>query len=140
MVTRMAAAAYVSRLMLMPGGNPMSTMNQTPAAHALEKLIRSGGVLDYGPDRSRLLLRIVRSLGERRPVSREQVEQISNDIGIGRDDADEFLSRVVEPGSDNTIVGTLGLTLNETSHHFTVNGKESCSPGAPSTPSFCQRC
>lgn len=102
----------------------MSTTNQTPAAQALEKLIRSGGVLDYGPERSRLLLRILWSLGEGRPVSHKQVEQVSDDIGIGRDDAREFLSGVAEPGPDNTIVGTLGLSLNETSHHFTVNGKQ----------------
>jgi alkylmercury lyase len=100
----------------------MSTTKHTPAAQAFEKLIRSGGLLDYGPDRSRLLLRIVRSLGEGSPVSPEQVDQISEEIGVVRDDAHAFLRQVTEPGPDDAIIGALGLTLNETTHRFTVNG------------------
>lgn len=102
----------------------MSTTNQTRAAHALEKLIRSGGLLDYGPDRSRLLLRVLRSLEQGRPVSPEQVDQFSDEIGIVRGDAHAFLSQVTEPGPGEAIVGTLGLTLNETSHRFTVNSNQ----------------
>ena len=101
----------------------MSTTNQTPATQALEKLVRSGGVLDYGPHRSRLLLRITQALGQGRPVSREHVDQITHEIRMVRDEAHAFLGQVAERAPDEAIVGTIGLTLNETSHRFTVNGK-----------------
>lgn len=50
------------------------------------KLTQDGSVLDYGPDRSRLLLRVLRTLATGRPVSGEQVEQISTQWAAGRGD------------------------------------------------------
>ena len=102
----------------------MSTTKPTRVAQALEKLIRSGGMLDYGPERSRLLLRILRVLGDGRTVSLKQVDELSDDIGINRNEAHEFLRNVTERDPDDAIVGTMGLTLNETGHRFNVKGNQ----------------
>lgn len=85
------------------------------------KLTQDGSVLDYGPDRSRLLLRVLRTLATGRPVSGEQVEQISTELGIARDEAREFLRTVTERDAADRIVGLLGLSLNDHPHRFTVN-------------------
>ena len=102
----------------------MSTTNKTRATEATLKLIRAGGLLDYGPDRSRLLLRILRTLGQGRPVSVEQVDQLIDELGISRDDGRALVSQVAERGPDESVVGMFGLTLNETQHRLTVNGNQ----------------
>jgi alkylmercury lyase len=102
----------------------MSTTKSTRATETMVKLTRAGGVFDYGTPRSRLLLRVLRALGQGRPVSPEQVDQIVAETGITRDDAQAFLSQVAERASDNRIMGILGLSLNETAHRFTVNGRQ----------------
>jgi alkylmercury lyase len=86
----------------------------------MEELTRAGGIFDYGPDRSRLLLRVMRTLQQGRPVSPDQVEQLIAKVGVARAEAHAFLSQVAERGPDETIVGILGLSLNETPHRFTV--------------------
>ena len=103
----------------------MSITNRTRAIEAMVKLTRTGGVLDYGPDHSRLLLRVVRTLVHGRPVAADQVEQLIAELGLSRDDAHAFLSRVSERGPDGEeIVGIVpGLSLNETPHRFTVGGR-----------------
>ena len=103
----------------------MSITNRTRATEAMVKLTRTGGVLDYGPDHSRLLLRVVRTLRQGRPVAAEQLEQIITEIGITRDDARDFLGQVAERGAAEEVVGILpGLTLTETPHRFTVGGQQ----------------
>jgi alkylmercury lyase len=100
----------------------MRTTNRTRAMEAMVKLTRAGGVFDYGPDRSRLLLRVMRMLPQGRPVSADQLEQIIAEIGLPRDDAHEFLGQVAERGPDEEIAGILGLSLSETPHRFTASG------------------
>ena len=102
----------------------MSTTNRARATEAMVKLTRTGGVLDYGPDHSRLLLRVVRTLVHGRPVAADQVEQLIAELGLSRDDAHAFLGRVSERGPDEEIVGIVpGLSLNETPHRFMVGGR-----------------
>ena len=102
----------------------MSTTNKTRATEATLKLIRAGGLLDYGPNRTRLLLRILRTLAQGHPVSAEKVDQLIDELGISRDDGRAFVSQVAVRGPDESVVGMLGLTLNETQHQFTVNGSQ----------------
>jgi alkylmercury lyase len=89
----------------------------------MANLTRPGGMFDYGPGRSRLLLRVMRTLGQGRPLPPEQVEQIIAESGIVRDDAHQVLGQVAERGPDDTLVGILGLSLRETPHRFTVDGR-----------------
>ena len=62
-------------------------MGNARATEATRKLTRPGGLLDYGPDLSRLLIRVMRELGRGRPVPRERVNRIIDDLGMARDDA-----------------------------------------------------
>jgi len=82
----------------------------------------TAGLLDYGLDRSRLLVRVLRSLATGRPVSGAQVDQMSADLGIGRDEAHPFLREITERDADDNIVGVMGLSLNDHPHRLTVNG------------------
>ena len=97
-------------------------MSNARANEMVRKLTESGGLLDYGPDLSRLLLQVVRSLANGRPVAGEQVDQIVADLGIARDEADQFLRGISERDADDSIVGIMGLSLNDHPHRFDVNG------------------
>jgi alkylmercury lyase len=101
----------------------MSTTDKPQATEAIRKLIRAGGMLDYGHDLSRLLLRVLRSLSKSQAVFPVQINQIIEEIGITREDAYQLLAQVAERGTDDAIVGLLGLSLNETQHHFEIGGK-----------------
>lgn len=94
------------------------------AFEQVAKLISVGGALDFGPEYSRLLTRVLRTLAHGRPVSTEQVKTIITDLGIAHDRADEFLGRVAERDTDGAILGITGLTLNPTKHRFTVGGAQ----------------
>ena len=80
------------------------------------------GLLDYGPDRSRLLVRVLRSLRTGHPVSVAQVDRIVADLDIAQDEAHRFLREITERDADDNIVGILGLSLNDHPHRFYVNG------------------
>ena len=56
----------------------MSTTDKPHATEAITKLIRAGGLLDYGHDRSQLLLRVLRSLAKGQPVN-HNVELVERD-------------------------------------------------------------
>ncbi len=88
---------------------------------ATEKLIE-GGLLDHGPDLSRLLTQVMRALAQGRPVSREQVNQIITDLGNAPDEAHRFLREVTESDAHDAIVGIMGLSLNKTAHRLYVSG------------------
>lgn len=79
-------------------------------------------LLDYGPDHSRLLLQVLRRLARGRPVTEEQLGQMITDLGIARDKAHQFLRKVSERDMDDSIVGIMGLSLNEGAHRMRVNG------------------
>jgi alkylmercury lyase len=79
-------------------------------------------LLDYGPERSRLLIRVMRTLAQGRPVSGEQVDQVIADLGMAHDQADHFLRQITERDAEDHIVGIMGLSLNNHPHRIVVNG------------------
>ncbi len=97
-------------------------MSNTQAKEMMRKMTAGGGLFDFGTDRSRLLIQVWRSLAKGRPVTGEQVDQIAADIGIARDEADRFLRQMTERDADDSIVGVMGLSLNDHPHRFNVNG------------------
>lgn len=99
----------------------MSSSNLTTTFRQLEQLVRSGGLLNYGPDLTRLLVQVLRVLAEGRPISPEQRDQIAADLGVPREGAIRFLEQVSERDGAGNIVGILGLTLNRTRHRLRVD-------------------
>ena len=79
---------------------------------------------DFGPDNSRLLLRVWKALARGRPITIEKVEKIVEDLGVPRVTAHQFLRRMSERDSDDSIIGIMGLSLDDRwGHKFLVNGK-----------------
>jgi alkylmercury lyase len=97
-------------------------MSNARAMEATRKLTRLGGPVDYGPDLSRLLVRVIRELAQGRPISKERVDRIVADIGSDPEEAHKLLREVTERDADNNVVGIMGLSLNDTLHRFYVNG------------------
>jgi alkylmercury lyase len=97
-------------------------MDDRRAAEMTRKLTREGGVLDYGPDQARLLLRVLRTLAQGRPVSAADVDDVADQVGLAREQAQSFLRPLAERDADDGIVGVLGLSLAEHPHGFSVNG------------------
>jgi len=85
-----------------------------------EKLTAFGGLFDYGPQRSRLLVQIWRVLATGRPVTQSQVDSFVSELDITPEEADQFLRQMSEWRDDDNIVGIMGLSLNDHPHKFTV--------------------
>ena len=80
---------------------------------------------DFGPGRSRLLLRVLKRLACGRPVTRDQVDQMAADLDMSPEEAHGFLAGVCERDAEGRILGSMGLSLNEQwVHHFYVNGTQ----------------
>ncbi|MGH2532630.1 MAG: organomercurial lyase [Thermomicrobiales bacterium] len=94
------------------------------ATEFLKRVTQDGGLLDYGPEHSRLLVRVIRTLARGRPVSNEEVDRIIAELGVAPSEADEFLRTWTERDADDRIVGAHGLSLNEFQHRFSVNGTQ----------------
>jgi alkylmercury lyase len=99
-------------------------MSYERAGQTMKLATRDGGFLDLGPDRSRLLLGVMRRLAGGRPVSREEVDRIVHEVGIAHHEADRFLAQWAERDADNTIRGIFGLPLNPTAHRVAVDGAQ----------------
>ncbi len=97
-------------------------MNNERVTEIARKWNGAGEALNFGPDTSRLLIRVWRTLAKGRPVSGEQIDQIISGLGVNQDEAGEFLRGVTERDSSDSIVGIFGLSLNDHPHRFTVNG------------------
>ena len=97
-------------------------MSNARATEAMRKLTETGGLLDPGPDLSRLLIRLMRELAQGRPVPKDRLDQIVADMGIDREDAYRSLRKWAERDADGDVFGVIGLSLNDTPHHFYVNG------------------
>ena len=97
-------------------------MGNARATEAMRKLTRSGGPLDYGPDLSRLSVRLMRELAQGHPIPKERVDRIVADTGIGQEDAYRLLGEVAERDAGGNVFGIMGLSLNDTPHRFYVNG------------------
>lgn len=98
-------------------------MNNARATDTTRKLIAEGGLLDYGPALSRLVIRVMRTLALGRPVSQAQVARIASDLNIEWDEATQLLGKVTERDARGQVTGILGLSLNETPHRLVVDGK-----------------
>ena len=94
----------------------MTTIRQT-----MDDLTKEGGELDFGPDRSRLFVRMIREVARGRPVSENEVAGLITDLALPPEEAREFLERWTERDAAGEIVG-LSITLNETPHRYTTNG------------------
>jgi alkylmercury lyase len=97
-------------------------MSNARATEAMRKLTETGGLLDYGPDLSRLLIRVMRELAQGRPVPKGRVDQLIGDLGIVREGAYRSLREWAERDADGNVFGVIGLSLNDTPHRFYVNG------------------
>ena len=100
-----------------------SERNQLTVGEIAKNLKEAGIPPDFGPDNSRLSIKVWRTLVNGQPVTRDQIDQISAELGISGDLAHEFLSQVTERDSDENIIGLMGLSLNEDwPHRFTADG------------------
>jgi alkylmercury lyase len=97
-------------------------MSNARATEAMRKLTETGGLLDPGPDLSRLLIRLMRELAQDRPIPKGRVDQIIADMGIAREGAYRSLRKWAERDADGDVFGVIGLSLNDTPHRFYVNG------------------
>ncbi len=87
-----------------------------------KKMTEIGGLFDYGPQLSRLLVLVWRSLATGHPVTGNQIDEFVSDLGIEPAQADQFLRQMTERETDDSIAGIMGLSLNDHAHRFTVNG------------------
>jgi len=100
-----------------------SDRNSLPVEQLAKKLNEAGMPPDFGPDNSRLLIKVWRTLAIGQPVTREQIDQITAVLGIPGDLAHEFLRQVTERDGDDNIIGLMGLSLNEDwAHRFNIEG------------------
>ena len=98
-------------------------MTSPRAAKAMMTLMEAGGPLDLGPDRSRLLVRMIRTLAAGRPIPSKQFDGIVTELGIAPAEAQRLLDEWAERDREGNIVG-MGLTLNETPHQFSINASD----------------
>src|SRR6266852_2150300 len=82
----------------------------------------AAGLLDYGPGRSRLLIRVMRKVADGYPVTGRQLDEIVAELGLAQEEALPFLQKITERNAEGHILGILGLSLNETAHRVQVNG------------------
>ena len=88
----------------------------------VDQLNSAGGPFHYSPEQSRLLIRTWRLLAKGNPISGDQADGLIADVGIDRDEAQEFLRTMTERDHDDNIVGVMGLSLKNTPHKFRVGG------------------
>src|SRR5260370_35036200 len=78
--------------------------------------------LDLGADDERLLLEVIRQVGQGSPSSAEQVDQRLSDPGIAEEPAHQFLREVTERDATDQLVGAMGLSLSDHPHRLSVAG------------------
>ena len=89
-----------------------------------KKLTEAVSLVDYGAERSRLLVQVWRALATGQPVTGQQVDEFVSELEIEAEDADQFLRQMTERDDDDRIAGIMGLSLNDHPHKFTVDGKQ----------------
>ena len=98
-------------------------MINTRPMEIAEKLNKSGVPPKFGPDVSKLLIRVMRKLSDGNPVTAEYISRFVDEIGIDTDEAEQFLRAVTERDGDDGIIGIVGLSLNKDwAHKFEVRG------------------
>ncbi|MGH7268567.1 MAG: organomercurial lyase [Candidatus Rokuibacteriota bacterium] len=95
-------------------------MSKAAAIEMTRKLTAEGGPLDYGPEQSGLMLRVLRAVAAGQPVCRRAVDGIALELGMTPDDAWPFLGQLTERNPHGDIVGILGLSLNQHRHRFSI--------------------
>ena len=98
----------------------MTTTLVSEIDHSLDQV---GLTPDFGPDRSRLMVQVLRTLACGRPVTMDQVDQMAAGLGMPSAEASQFLNQVCEWDAEGNIIGAMGLSLTEQwDHRFYVNG------------------
>jgi alkylmercury lyase len=82
------------------------------------------GELDFDPQMARVFIQVLRTLARGTPVSPLQVTQIAKDFDLPDGQANATLDWLAEKNENGDIVGLAGLSLNEWSHKYKVNGQE----------------
>ncbi len=90
----------------------------------VERLRNDSGGLNLEPAGARLFIKTLKALAEGRPITAEDIEQIADEVELSAKQANEVLDWLAERDDDSNIVGLAGLSLNEWSHSFKVNGQE----------------
>lgn len=102
----------------------MSNISTKPSVDEIVKALRQDtGELDLNPQESRLFIQTLRLLAKGEPVSPEQVAQIAATVNLSTDEAKTTLSWISERNDSGYIAGLAGLSVNDWSHKFKVNGR-----------------
>ena len=100
-----------------------NTINRHSVDEILDEYRNAGCEPDFGPEGSRLLVRLYRLLASTgQPIPLEQVVSLAGEIGMSRNDALKFLENTAEQGDDGEVRGLVGLSLNDHPHRLTVQG------------------
>jgi len=90
-----------------------------------EKMNQAGVPADYGPDLSRLLVRVWKELAKGKPINTARQNEMVAELGVPEDEVEDFLKRMAERDDGGKIIGILGLSQNEKwAHHYYVDGQE----------------
>ena len=105
----------------------MSTISPKSQKLSVEEIaanLNAAGIPpEFGKDNSRLLIKTLRTLAHGEPITKAETAQISEELEIPFEQADQFLRGVTERDSDDNIIGLIGLSLNQDwAHRFDVNG------------------
>lgn len=98
-------------------------MTSTRLTRSTSELTKTGGALDLGPDRTRLVARMLHLLAEGKPLAPARVDAAVAELGIDPDLARQLLDAWTERDDDSNIVG-LGVTLNKTPHQMTIRAAQ----------------
>lgn len=97
------------------------TNNPTkPTIAEITELVRSA--TEYGPDVSRLMVRLARMVAQGEPVTDKEVADVIDELGIDKAKAVEHLTAYAERDDHGNVIGAVpGVTLRPTSHRFTTD-------------------
>jgi alkylmercury lyase len=90
----------------------------------VERLRNDSGGLNLEPAGARLFVKTLRALAEGSPITAEHVAQIAGEAELSVEQANEVLNWLAERDDNDNIVGLAGLSLNDWSHRFEVNGRD----------------
>lgn len=94
-----------------------------PTVEELATTLRETGVPhSFGPDVSRLLMRLWRRVADGHPVPAADVEQIAADLHVSHEDVTTIVSQMCERDVDGNVAGVIGLSQKAHPHRFQVNG------------------
>lgn len=84
-------------------------------------LTGEGGALDLGPDKTRLLNRMIHLLAQGSPLSKDNIQRTIAELGVDQEQADALIDAWTERDEAGNVVG-LGITYNPTAHRMTIDG------------------